>query len=310
MYTRLKILKHRLQKSLKILFLFALYSYKSYKSYELLLKQNISVENMTRAYLDNDVGVTVKKRDKKLIVSLTSYGYRVDTVFLTIQSIFSQSIKPDKVLLYLAKDEFTEQNIPENLKRFISRGLEIIFCKDIKSYKKLIYALKEYPNDLIVTADDDIIYPKFWLEQLYKAYLEDPNYIHCHRVHYMTKDIRGRLNKYKKWVVESDRLEASFLVFPTGGAGAIYSLALLNENVTNENLFMELAPTADDVWLKAMSLLNSTKCKKVNSNIMKKLHIVEGTQENALYYINYHQNQNDIQIKKVFDHFNLWNRLV
>ncbi|MEY8766335.1 MULTISPECIES: hypothetical protein [Francisella] len=302
----LKVLKHKIQKSLKILFAFPLYSYKSYQQ---LLKQNIAIENMTKAYLDNDMGVTANKRDKKLIVSLTSYSYRIDTVFLTIQSIFSQSIKPDKVLLYLAEDEFTEQNIPENLRRFISRGLEIIFCKDIKSYKKLIYALKDYPNDLIVTADDDIIYPKFWLEQLYKAYLNEPNYVHCHRMHYMRINIKGKLKPYNKWQMESNKLQASFLIFPTGCAGIIYSLDLLSEFVTNEKLFMELAPTADDIWFKAMSLLNNVKCKKIDSKIVWNLHEIDNTQKKALYHINHHQNLNDIQINKVFDYFNLWGKL-
>lgn len=298
---------NKMKQALKALLFFPLYSYKSYTSYKMLMQQNITIKNMTKAYLDNDIGVTVKKRDKKLIVSLTSYSHRVDTVFLTIQSVFSQSIKPDKVLLYLSEEEFNEQNIPENLRRFISRGLEIIFCKDIKSYKKLIYALKDYPNDVIVTADDDIIYPRFWLEQLYDAYLKEPNYIHCHRMHYMKINNKGKLKSYNSWFGESDKLEVSFLVFPTGGAGAIYTSNLLSELVTDEKLFVELAPTADDVWFKAMSLLNGTKCKKVNSNIMKYLHTIEGTQEIGLYHKNRYQN--DIQIKKVFDYFNLWSKL-
>lgn len=54
--------------------------------------------------------------------------------------------------------------------------------KDIRSYKKLIPILKKYPNKIIVTADDDVIYKKDWLERLYKDHLKYPNYILVHRV--------------------------------------------------------------------------------------------------------------------------------
>ena len=51
--------------------------------------------------------------------------------------------------------------------QFIKNGLEIRFVKDIGSYTKAIYAFKEFSESIIVTADDDIFYPKDWLKKLY-----------------------------------------------------------------------------------------------------------------------------------------------
>lgn len=38
------------------------------------------------------------------------------------------------------------------------------------SYKKIIPSLKEYPENIIFTCDDDIFYPKGWLKDLYEDY--------------------------------------------------------------------------------------------------------------------------------------------
>ena len=60
--------------------------------------------------------------------------------------------------------------MPKELKELMKRGLEIRFCKDIGPHGKLIYALKEFPDAIVVTADDDMIYPKDWLEKLFESY--------------------------------------------------------------------------------------------------------------------------------------------
>ena len=40
------------------------------------------------------------------------------------------------------------------------RGLTIRFCEDLKAHKKYYYAFKEYPDDIVITVDDDVIYPQ------------------------------------------------------------------------------------------------------------------------------------------------------
>lgn len=50
----------------------------------------------------------------------------------------------------------TDKKIPSSLQNLTKRGLEIKYCKDIRSYTKIFYTLKEFPNALVVTSDDDI----------------------------------------------------------------------------------------------------------------------------------------------------------
>ena len=100
--------------------------------------------------------------NKKIIVSLTSYPARIDVVNTTIESILNQSLKANRIILWLAPEQFPnkEKDLPDKLIKLKKYGLIIDWYHDIGSYKKLIPTLKLYPNDIIVTADDDVLYNK------------------------------------------------------------------------------------------------------------------------------------------------------
>ena len=146
-------------------------------------------------------GVTEIKREKKLIVSLTSYPARMYDIKYTLFSLLNQSLKPDMVILWLGKEQFPNgyNDIAPSILRFQQQGLTIEFCEDIKSYKKLIPSLEKYPDDIIITADDDIYYPDNWLEQLYESYLQAPDLIHCHRAHQVGITDGGKIASYNMW---------------------------------------------------------------------------------------------------------------
>lgn len=50
---------------------------------------------------------------KKIIASLTTYGSRINSVDLTLKTILNQTKKADKIILWLAEDEFNFDNIPK-----------------------------------------------------------------------------------------------------------------------------------------------------------------------------------------------------
>jgi hypothetical protein len=257
-----------------------------------------------RALCSKRVGVTQQKRDPAIIVSLTSIAERLHKVHLSVDSLLRQSCKPDYLLLWVS---VPEDKIPENLARLRERGLQIRFCKDIGPYTKIIYTLKENPESIIVTADDDHFYPKHWLEQLYAAYQKEPQYIHCHRAHLMTQHPDGRLKKYNDWRWLSPGIQGpSLLLFPTGVGGVLYPPHSLSEEVLNEKVFTGLSPYHDDAWLKAMSLLKGTQCKKVSPLFSEYIRIRKMSKK-CLSKINAANDgeQGDEQIQAVFEYYNL-----
>lgn len=260
------------------------------------------------AYFGTESGINTEKRDIPLIISLTSIPERLDKIHLCLESLLRQSCKPDYLFLWISENV---TDIPHAIKKLEKRGLTIKFCKDIKSYTKIIYCLEENPNALVVTADDDIIYPPNWLEELYQAYQKEPGYVHCHRAHLIGKNADGSISGYKEWDFNTKHFsEASYFIFPTGVGGVLYAPGMLNGEVYNKELFIKICPTADDVWLKAMSLLNGIKCKKTGSAI--NLVEIKGTQTKALWKQNTTDgaHKNDTQIKAVFEHYNLYQKLI
>jgi hypothetical protein len=206
---------------------------------------------------------------------------------------------------------FQDKRLPQLLKQQQDRGLEICFCKDIRSYKKLIPALQKYPNDVIITADDDLYYNPNMLENLVVAYLSDSRYIYFNRGHRMKLLANGKPDKYINWQWRTTALDISPLNFPTNGGGTLFPPNCLHKEVFNENMFMNICPLADDVWFKAMALHNGTLSKKVETvNEYGEEYLENGSvQDGGLSFQNIGNGQNDIQIQAVFDKYNLWDRL-
>lgn len=215
-------------------------------------------------------------RNKKLIVTLTSFPERINEVHLVITTLLNQTLKPDKIILWLAEEEFPqkEKDLPPALLNLQKYGLTIRWCENLKSYKKIVPALLEYPDDILVTADDDLFYRKDWLELLYKSYEQNPDYLYGHRIKEILTGKEGEnvTAKYLDMPVNSQAENKNYLA--TSGAGLLFPPGSLYKDAARRELFMNLAPQGDDLWLWAMAELNNKKVKLVDGHI------------NKLYYIN------------------------
>ena len=246
-----------------------------------------------------------------IIVSLTTYSKRIYDVHLTIESIMEQTMKANRIILWLDYS-FEKQPLPKALQLLQKRGLEIEYCKDIRSYKKLIPALKKYPDDAIITIDDDVLYEFDLLEKLITAYQQSPSYIYCNRHHLMRQDTEGKVFPYTQWTWNYINLNANIMNFPTGVGGVLYPPHSLDEEVFNEAVFLDICKYADDVWFKAMAMKKGTLSKKVYTHNSKGEEYLdnEEVQDIALCRINAQGAMlNDKQIEAVFTKYNLYQLL-
>ena len=260
----------------------------------------------------SDIGIqTERYTDHDIIVSLTTYGKRIYDVPLTIESIMQQTMKANRIILWLDYS-FEGQQLPKQLQKQQKRGLEVAFCKDTGPYKKLYPALCRFPNDAIITVDDDALYDFDLIERLIVPYLQDPHYIYCHRYHRMLFDSKRQLKPYNDWEWWCRKMEASHLNFATGVGGILYPPHALHEEALNEDVFMNICRTADDVWWKAMALMKGTRVKKVFSRNVRSEEFLsnENVQDIGLFHVNTKgQNMNDKQIKAVFGRYGLYETL-
>lgn len=246
-------------------------------------------------------------KDSDLVISLTSYGRRVrKSVPYTIYYLFKQTIKPRRIVLWLDYDNWNKDNIPSKLKFLEKYGLEIRFCKDIKSYKKLIYTLKLYPNNKIITVDDDSLYYKDVVKTLSNLSEQYPNAVISLRSHQLAWDEQSQSSpSYRCGNVTNDKKKLPRL--PTGAGGILYPPGCFNDEVFNEKAFTTLCPTADDIWFWAMEIYN--KCQVVGFKRDSTYPIESFYQYfhkgSALEQLNVDNNANDKQIKAVFDYYKL-----
>jgi hypothetical protein len=250
------------------------------------------------------LGINITPRKKKVIISLTSFPARINDVWITIECVLRQSYKPDMVILWLAESQFTDKNLPESLIKLKDRGLTINFCNDdLRSHKKYIYALEQYPNDYIVTLDDDLYYDKDLLKNILIIKEKFPNSIATNRAHKITFK-KNKIQPYRKWHHNSVDITPSHSLVQTGGFGTIYQKSDLFKDFNNKELIKELAFHADDLWLKIMVFLNNKKVV-TNSKYNKDPITVKTSQIEKLVTTNVIEGGNDKQMLKMLNYYKI-----
>lgn len=236
-----------------------------------------------------------------VIVSLTSIPERLSTLHLVIRSLMTQTYCPRKIVLWLHWD--LKDIIPKKLAKLQSEWFEICYT-DLKGpHRKLIHSLKKYPEEIIVTCDDDMIYRKNWLELLYKEHQKTPDYIIGNR----TKCIRyknGTIKHYRKWTYPKSGKINYLAVVAVGAWGILYPPHSLDERVHNVDLFNKLSPHSDDLWFKALGLLHGTKTRQAEEIPAEPIPL-PGSQKSALKKINIKKDQNIRQWMALARHFSL-----
>lgn len=269
-----------------------------------------SLQKLTLNSVEQGVCYDPVIEGKQVIVSLTTYEKRFYDVYLTIESILQQTMKPNRIILWLG-EEMKDFQIPLTLHKQQERGLEIRYTKDIRSYKKLIPTLKEFPDDVIITVDDDVLYNHDFIENLVNAYLKEPHCVHCGWAKHLALGDNGKLMPWRDCPKRpEEEIKTSLFNLPVGCAGILYPPNSLDKEVFNEEVFMDICKYADDIWFKAMSLKASYPCKAICKNLHNYMYVDNPScKHQGLTLINISKDMNNKQIQAVFDKYNLHAKL-
>ena len=233
----------------------------------------------------------IKKRQKKIIVSLTSYPAR----FLYLQDLMgfirNQTFQINKIILSLYREDMKYYNLSID-------DIEIIITdKNLKPHLKYYYVMSLYRDYAIITLDDDLGYSRDTFKSLFNAYVENPNVICGRRSHLMTYKINGELRGYFEWKFQQKLInETNFNLILTNCGGSIFPPDILNINenflpIINETI------TCDDLTLKYFANLKAIPHKWVfNTRLMGYKKLISPN-SSTLFEIN-HIN-NDICINKL-----------
>jgi len=236
------------------------------------------------------------------IVSLTSIPSRLGTLHLTIRSLLNQDARPKKIVLWLHHS--LKNEIPKKLVTLESSLFKIMYSDLTCSHRKLIHSIELFPNDIIITCDDDMIYRTNWLRLLYEEHKSNPNKIIANQTRYITYNKIGELQSYKDWKYDKNFKFKESAVIPIGAEGVLYPPKSLSEKVTNAELFLELAPKADDLWFKAMALIAETNAVQAKEKAKTPIPII-GSQKQSLKKSNISGDKNKTQWLAITTHFNI-----
>lgn len=247
--------------------------------------------------------------DNHIIVSLTSFPLRIGKVWMVVDSMFYQQMPPDKVCLYLAKEEFPggKASLPKRLLNYEKLGLEIKFVDvNLKPHNKYYFALQEFKDSYVITIDDDMYYHNNLIINLWETHLKNPDCVCANRMDVITFDENVNFMPYEKWKTTYHETKPSLLNVALGYEGILYPTKLFEnaDDMFNVDLITRLSPKADDLWLKALQLYYGIPvangkyfCFTIN---------LPGTQGVSLMASNCGaQALNDVQWKALVEYFNL-----
>lgn len=249
---------------------------------------------------DNRLGLQAKSAPANVIISLTSIPSRLGTLHLTIKSLLNQNISFEKIILWLHEDLKT--SLPLKLTKLQGNRFEILYCTSTEPHRKLVNSLNLLPDQIIVTCDDDMMYPRDWLSRLLESWQQAPEDIVAH----MCRKIRiedGEMMPYKTWRGESNG-KSSGLTLALGWGGVLFPPGSLDDRVTDKESYMRLSPYADDLWFKAMAMLKGTEMRKSSKPNPEPVPI-KSTQSISLSQKNIDDDQNRIQLLSLSKEYNL-----
>lgn len=241
----------------------------------------------------------------RTIVSLTSHQPRFSMLHHCLQSLYSQTGKVHKIILYLDKGVKHEQLTRETL-YFQDKGLDIIITdKFLGPHAKYYFAMQQYPDDIIITVDDDVRYDSMLIDKLMHSYYRFPMAVSAMRTHKMVLQDNGKIKNYANWDFEYTKiLVPSFQLFATGVGGVLYPPGCMCREVFNESVLMGFCLYADDIWLKIMQLISGTQTVYVDGMSFP-IKTIEYTQDCALYKYNLHGGGNDVCINRLIEYYDI-----
>ena len=233
-----------------------------------------------------------------VVVSLTTYGDRVAQVGYTVESIAAGTVRPARMILWL-DDPMTFQDLPEPVRRLQERGLEVRLTVNHGPHTKYVGALPIVQEwDLVlVTADDDILYPRTWLSRLWMAHQAQPHLVHCYRAAVVQSD-GASIAPYTSWPMCTST-RPSLANLATGVSGVIYPRSVCADLLARGTAFERACPKADDIWLHWVELQNRVAVRQL-SRIPRHFPTVPGTQDQALMTHNLAGSGNDRSIAGLY----------
>ena len=218
-------------------------------------------------------------------VNLTTTYQRLNLCRIALSSLLLQSRLPDQVNLWVSDQPYLRdkgisdsgaiKELIDSLPEATRNRVCVRWVANTGPYRKLIPVLRQAgPDDVIVTADDDIFYGRNWLSGLVAAYEDAGGKPVAARVRTKRTNFLGKKTSYLFWnlINQPKTVEDGFIV--TFGGGVVLTRAMFREQDIADDSFLNVAPTADDLWYSKLLRLNHNEVVVVPS-LLKELNFIQ-----------------------------------
>ena len=234
-----------------------------------------------------------------IVISLTSFPARIGQLWKIIEVLLRQQgeLPEIQVVLWLSSEQFaTKQSLPKRLLRQERRGLQIRLMPDnLMPHKKYYYVFQEFPEHIVITVDDDVLYPLDLIRKLYVTHLQYPECICCNRGRIMPQKSDSFID-YHRWKIihRTDSTKMDDQILPTGVGGVLYPPHCYDTRIFDIETIRRTCLVGDDLWLNFMCRLKGSHI--VHSPNQIRYITLFAWKKQSLFKSNVDNSQNDRQI--------------
>ena len=173
-----------------------------------------------------------------IIYSLGTVENRMCKILPVLESLLNQTLKAEKICVCITR--ISQKKLPKEIRELKDSGrIEIFEGKYAGSSEKLLPTLEKYPKAVIITVDDDVIYPKWHLERIYQTHLQHPQKIIAYQARWIIEDsLESGTMDYQSWIDSMESLiswkpsprREGGRIFPLGVRGVLYPPQSLNSD--------------------------------------------------------------------------------
>lgn len=195
----------------------------------------------------------------EIILSFTTTPDRIHHIEPMLQSLKRQKALGQRIWLWLCHhysrsgQTMSKTQVPDFVHKY---GVEVHFTEDFGSNTKLLPTVQaiQDPDTILITVDDDTLYPEHWLEGLVQATKKDSSRAYGYRGKIFTPKRAGFFFrptlKYKntKTVMPGAKEMSQLVDLLTGVWGICYRRSFFTESYLN----LDQCPAAlhnDDIWV-------------------------------------------------------------
>ncbi|KQN43812.1 hypothetical protein ASE93_18285 [Serratia sp. Leaf50] len=155
--------------------------------------------------------------------------------------------------------------------------IHVRFVNNTGPYRKIIPALQSSnDDDILVYADDDVIYGYDWLDKLISCFEKyNGEYVVASRARVVTQNLLGIRKSYNSYPIAKGEAHLTKDFIITGVGGAVLMRKHIKSELLLDNQYLVIAPKTDDLWISKLIELSGCSvmpCPQALENVLEIQH--------------------------------------